>query len=149
MTLDVHPIVAALCLEFGIIIIPPTRYPELRETRATETMARILRRFGEVHLRMVLRTLVETSNNMALLDEAGLWMASDLVRRRGIDRIDSEWLDQWDSMPVGQLQFVAQRLAGTIPVRYALGGMVYERIYRRLEKDNPDQLDLLDDRMVA
>ncbi|MEO3387338.1 hypothetical protein [Mesorhizobium sp. CAU 1741] len=141
----IEPRVVALCDEFGIRIIPGHRYPEIGETRAAETMARILRRHGEAHLRQVLTTLVETHNNKVLLDEVGLWMASDMVRVRGADKIDSDWLDLWDRMPVGELQFIAQGLSGIISQRYALGGMVFERIYKRFGPD-ADQPDLLDDR---
>ncbi|UPT53375.1 hypothetical protein [Synechococcus phage Ssp-JY39] len=142
------PRIPALCDEYGIRIIPGHRYPEIGETRAVETLARILRRYGEGHLRHVLTTLAETANNKALLDEVGLWMASDMVRARGAEKIDSDWLELWDRMPVGELQFVAQELSGVIPQRYALGGMVFERIYRRFGPD-ADQLDLLDDRRRA
>jgi len=133
-----------LCDEFRIEIIDGHRYPEIGQTRAVETLARIYRRHGETHLRMVLTTLAETANNKALLDEVGLWMASDMVLIRGVDHIDSDWLDLWDRMPVGQLQYVCQDLSGLVPQRYALGGMVYERIFRRFG-ENADQLDLFDD----
>jgi len=137
-------IVRQLCDEFRIEIIDGQSYPEIGQTRAVETLARIYRRHGETHLRMVLTTLAETANNKVLLDEVGLWMASDMVLVRGVDHIDSEWLDLWDRMPVGQLQYVCQDLSGLVPQRYALGGMVYERIYRTFGKD-ADQLDLFDD----
>ncbi|TPL40783.1 hypothetical protein FJ957_25950 [Mesorhizobium sp. B2-4-6] len=117
------------------------------QTRATETLSRIWRRYGENHLRLVLSTLAETANNKLLLDEVGLWMASDMVLKSAslIEDRAGDWLELWDAMPVGQLQFVCQDLRGLIPQRYALGGMVYERIFRRFGK-NSDQLDLFDDR---
>lgn len=145
----IDPRVQSLCDEFGIRIIPGHRYPDLGETRATETMARIIRRYGEAHLRNVLITLAETANNKAMLDEVGLWMASDLVLARGAGSIDSAWLGLWDRIPVGELQFACQRLRGFVPQRFALAGMVYERIYEEFDRDNPDQLDLLGDRRRA
>lgn len=139
-----------LCDEFGVLIVDKHRYPGPGETRAVETMARIYRRHGEEHFRLVLSTLVETANNKVLLDEVGLWMASDLVLKcRGIiERRAGDWLETWDAIPGGELQFVCQELSGIIPQRYALGGMIYERIYRRFGP-NADQLDLLDDRRCA
>ena len=136
-----------LCGEFGIRIVDRHRYPAIGETRAVETLARICRRHGEAHLRLVLSTLAETANNKVLLDEVGLWMASDMVRRNAalIEDRASEWLELWDAMPVGQLQYVAQDLRGVVSQRYALGGMVYERIFRRFGP-NADQMDLFDDR---
>jgi len=145
--MTVPPHIAALCREFGIEIIDRNRYPEPGQTRAVETLARIYRRYGEGHLRLVLTTLMEAGNHKLLLDEVGLWMCSDMVlKSRGlIERDASAWLETWDKIPAGELQFVCQELRGVIPQRFALGGMIYERIYRRFGP-NADQLDLLDDR---
>ncbi|NTS31289.1 hypothetical protein HQ945_08475 [Phyllobacterium sp. BT25] len=111
------------------------------------TLERIARRFGEGHLRLVLSTLAETANNKLLLDEVGLWMASDMIRacRSIVENRTGDWLETWDAMPVGELQFITHDLSGVVSQRHALGGMVYERLYRRFGP-NSDQLDLLDDR---
>jgi hypothetical protein len=148
MTVD--PRVQSLCDEFEIRIVDKHRYPEVGETRATETLARIMRRHGEAHLRLVLSTLRETANNAILLDEVGLWMASDMVRacQRILEQRAGDWLETWDAIPAGELQFICQDLTGVIPQRYALGGMIYERLYRRFGP-NADQMDLLDDRRRA
>lgn len=144
------PHIVRLCDEFGIRLIDPRRYPEVGETRAVATLDRIYRRHGEAHLRLVLTTLAETANNKVLLDEVGLWMASDMIRacaRLLEDRAD-DWLQTWDAMPVGELQFMCQDLRGIVPQRSALAGMVYERIYRRFGP-NATQMDLFDDRRRA
>lgn len=136
-----------ICAEFGITIIDGHRYPELGETRALVTLERIMRRHGEGHLRLVLSTLAETANNKVLLDEVGLWMASDMIRACAsiVERRAADWLQAWDQMPVGELQFVCQDLRGVIPQRYALAGMVFERLYRRFGPDAA-QFELFDDR---
>jgi len=141
----IDPRVIDLCREFNVEIIPGTRYPEVGQTRAPDTLRRIIDRYGIEHARMVMTTLVETANNKALLDEVSLWMASDMIRFRGLDKIDSDWLDLWDATPVGRLQFICQELSGIVPQRYALGGMMFERIYH-IFGPNADQLDMLDDR---
>lgn len=142
-----HPHVEAICGEFGVRIIDKQRYPEPGETRAVETLARIMRRHGEGHLRLVLTTLAETENNKGLLDEVLLWATSDLVRACGniVETRAGDWLTCWDAMPVGELQFVTQELSGTIPQRYALAGMLYERIIR-VFGPGAAQPDLFDDR---
>jgi len=139
--------IQSLCDEYGIRIIDKHRYPEPGETRAVETLARIYRRHGEGHLRLVLSTLMEAGNHKLLLDEVGLWMVSDMVCacQALIEREAGAWLETWDHIPAGELQFMCQDLRGLIPQRFALGGMVYERLYRRFGP-NADQLDLLDDR---
>lgn len=140
----INPRVRELCREFEIRIVDKHRCPDVGETRATETL---VLRHGEAHLRLVLSTLWETANNAILLDEVGLWMASDMVRacERIIEERAGDWLETWDAITAGELQFICQDLAGVIPQRYALGGMVYERLYRRFGP-NAAQMDLLDDR---
>lgn len=128
----IDPRVVSLCNEVGIECIEGTAYPRLGQTRAVNTIRRIIERFGEQHARMVLMTLAETQNNKALVDEVGLWMASDMVRafHAEIEQDASLWLSLWDKLPVGYLQFVSQGLRGTVKQRDALGGMVYERLRR-------------------
>lgn len=96
----IDPRVQSLCDEFGVEIIPAHRYPEIGQTRAVRTILRIIRRHGEEHARWVLRTLVETSNNKAMIDETGLWAASDLVLAYWADlQADPEaWFQVWDQM---------------------------------------------------
>jgi hypothetical protein len=142
--------VQALCDEFGIEIIPSHCYPDIGQTRAPWHIQRIIERFGMDHARAVMRTLAETANNKALLDESGLWAASDLLRayaRIYQDR-PTDWFEVWDAAPVGELQFVAQQLRGFVKIRPALAGMVQERLYKRFGKW-ADQPDLLDDRRTA
>lgn len=138
----------ALLAEYGIDIVAPNVSPRPGQTRAPKTVQRIMRRHGEGHLRLVLSTLAETANNKACLDEYSLWMASDMIRARPdlAEGRASDWLDLWDAIPLGDLQAIAQELSGVVPIRSALGGMVYERIVRRF---GSGQLDMLDDRRMA
>ncbi|SFQ80206.1 hypothetical protein SAMN05216176_11785 [Nitratireductor indicus] len=143
----IDPRVIFLCHEFGVEIIPGNRYPEVGQTRAPDTLRRIIDRYGIEHARLVMTTITQAGNNKLLLDKEGLWMVSDMVLkcRSLIEREAGAWLDTWDIIPGGELQFVAQELRGFVPTRFALGGMVYERLFRRFGP-NSDQLDMLDDR---
>lgn len=143
----IDPRVKALCDEFGVKIIDRHRYPDIGETRAVETLRLIIERWGIDHARLVMSTLAETANNRICLDEVGFWMTSDMVRvgRNIIEERAGDWLATWDAIPVGELQFIAQDLRGFVKQRHALGGMVYERLYKRFGP-NAGQLDLLDDR---
>ncbi|RLP22287.1 hypothetical protein D8676_25255 [Mesorhizobium sp. YM1C-6-2] len=124
-----------------------SRYPEPGQTRSPETINRILRKYGEEHARLALTTLRETANNHVLLDEVGLWCASDMIRARPdvVEKQAGEWLALWDQMPVGQLQAIAQTVSGVLPVRYVLDGMLLERIQGRFG-DRFVEPDLFDDR---
>ncbi|MCO6050864.1 hypothetical protein NGM99_13855 [Mesorhizobium sp. RP14(2022)] len=139
--------VSALCAEFGIKIIDGKRYPEIGETRAPETIARILRRYGEEHTRLMLSTLAESANNKMAFDEVGFWAASDMIRAWGdvIDDDLSVWFAVWDAMPVGELQAANLQLRGLVPQRFALGGQIHERLYRRYNEKRR-QGELFDDR---
>ena len=144
---EVAPRILGLCDEFGISVVSGRRQPAIGETRAAETMNRIWHRYGEDHTRRVMRTLVETANNKAVLDEVGLWMASDMLRVCGFrfDENASAWLELWDAIDLPTLRKVCRDLSGVVPQRHALGGMVYERIYR-VTGPNAAQPDLFDDR---
>jgi hypothetical protein len=126
------PRVQALCDELGIKIVDRHRYPEPGEARAVETLARIIRRHGEGHLRLVLSTLAETDNNKGQLDEVLFWAASDMVRAcpEILERRAGDWLTMWDVCPLGELQFIAQDLRGVVPLIFAFVGMLYERVVK-------------------
>lgn len=137
----IDPAIASLCAEFGVRVIPRNRYAELGETRAVATLARIRARHGEGHLRLVLHTLTETANNRVCLDEYALYATSDLIRAYG-DVVESragDWLEAWDRIPVGELQYVVQDLRGFVPQRHALAGMIHERLWPVF---GPDQRDM-------
>lgn len=137
----IDPRVQALCDEFDVEIVAAHRYPELGQTRAVKTILRILRRHGEDHARWVLRTLTETANNKAMLDEAGLWAASDLVLAYwgDIQTDPSAWFEVWDSVPVGRRQWeIQQRLSGIVNQRAALAGVVNKHLYERFDAPQPE-----------
>ena len=138
------PRVSALCREFGIEIIPPHKYPEIGQTRATGSIERIIRKYGEDHTRWVLRTLAETANSKALLDETGIWAASDLVLAYWTELQDDPeaWFQVWDAAPVGLRQWeIQRRLAGIVNQRAALAGAINKHLYERFDQSQPDLLE--------
>lgn len=123
----IDPRVTALCSEFGIEVIQGTSYPKLGQTRAHATIRNMIDTLGMDHTRMVIMTLAETRNNLCMLDEVGIWAASDLVKRFRveIEKDPSQWLDLWDRLPIGFLQSRAHELRGFVKPRNALFGMIY------------------------
>ncbi len=133
--------VQSLCDEFGLVIIPSHRYPELGQTRATKTLERIMRKHGEEHLRWVIRTICETANNKVLADETGLWAVSDLVLAYRDDMLKNPeaWFQAWDSAPVGVRQWeIQQRLSGIVNQRSALAGAINKHLYARFSGKQPE-----------
>lgn len=143
----IDPRVSTLCTEYGITIVDGRAYPGIRETRAVTTLDRILTSRGEDHFRMVLSTVAETENNQGYIDKHLLWAVSDLVAacHSVVEAHPIEWLECFDAAPVAELQYIAKRLPHQ---RFALVGMLYERIVRRFGP-NAAQGDLFDDRRRA
>jgi hypothetical protein len=133
--------VQAIFEEFGVEVIPAHRYPEIGQTRAVKTVERIIRRNDEDHARWVVRTLAESANNKALLDETGLWAASDLVRAywRDLQADPEAWFQVWDTVPVGKRQWeIQQRLSGIVNQRAALAGVMNKHLYERFDAPQPE-----------
>ncbi len=142
-----HREALAILNEFGIKLIDGRSYPGIRETRAATTLKKIYEAKGEDHYRLVLSTVAETNNNQGYIDKHLLWAVSDLVERYRplIEERPTEWLECFDAAPVAELQVVAKGLRHQ---RYALVGMIAERIVRRFGP-NAGQGDLFDDRRRA
>lgn len=143
------PRVIALCEEYEVRIVPKSVYPGPGETRAVSTLHKIIERGGMEHARLVMSTLVETTNNKASLDREAFGAASGLIRARPEDvEQASKWLTAWDATPVGELQWIAQDLRGIFPLNAVLAGMIYERLWRAFGPRSV-QPDLYDDRRRA
>jgi len=142
--------VQALCDEFGIRIVPKHTYPRIGETRAVAAIRKMIDKRGMDHARIVMRTLTETANNKASLEAECIGATSDLLLAcEGHYEEDPEkWFQVWDQCPVGELQAVVRDIRGCVPLRAALAGLIYERIWRAYGPRS-FQPDLLDDRMLT
>lgn len=147
MSIPAH--VQALCDEFGVRIVPKHTYPRIGETRAVAAIRRMIDRRGIGHARIVMSTLTETANNKASLEAECIGAASDLLLacRHHQEADPEKWFQVWDMCPVGELQAVAHEMRGFVPVRSALAGMIYERIWRAYGPRST-QPDFLDDRRM-
>lgn len=147
-----HPVAEAIFEEFGIEIVPANVVPGPKQTRAVATLQRIIRRYGEEHGRFVVLTIAETGNNDCHIDETSLWSVSDIIlafRKNHPDMMASEpsrFLEFFDRVPVGMLQFWLLGLDGICNKRAALTGLIWERACRVFGER---QMDLLDDRRLS
>ena len=142
------PRVQALCSEFGLEIVSRHTTPAIGQTRAPAAIRKMIEASDEGTARIVLRSLVETANKSPL-DREVIGAAYDLLRacRGHYEDNPSKWLEVWDRTPVAELQAVAHDLRGFTPLRPALAGMIYERIWRAYGPRST-QPDLLDDRRM-
>jgi len=131
-----HPEAEAMFEEFGIEIVPANVVPAVGQTRAVATLQRIINRHGEEHARFVIMTLADCANNRAALDETGLWATSDIVlalRKNYPEMMEKEvtrFLEFFDRVPVGMLQYWCFGLDGITNKRAALVGLIWERACR-------------------
>lgn len=119
--------IESLCAEFDIEIVSADCVPKPGQTRAIATLERILKKHGAGHLRLVLSTLSETRYKEGLITEATAWAVSDLVLayRGWIEANAGEWLAAWDHIPLGYVMFKSMELAGIVPLRHALAGVLH------------------------
>ena len=146
----IDPRVAALCREFSIEICHKSSYPKPGQTRATGTIRRIMDKHGETHARDVMTVLAETTNNKASLEAEVFGATSDLLRacKHWYEEDPSKFLAVFDACPIGELQAVAHDLRGFVPLRHALAGQMYERLWR-VYGPLSVQPDLLDSRRMG
>lgn len=145
----IDPRVIALCDEFSVRIVPKSVYPSHGETRAVGALQKIITRHGMGHARLVMTTLAETENNKVALEASAFGAASDLIRAKPEWVNDtSKWLAVFDATPVGELQALTHEIRGHVSMRGALGGMLYERLWRAFGPRSV-QPDLYDERRRA
>jgi hypothetical protein len=144
------PRVTSLLDEFSIRLVPKNVYPKLGETRAVGNIGKMIDRHGMDVARIVMRSLVETTNNKASLESDAIGATLDLLlaRREDYEADPSKWFAVFDACPVGDLQVVARDLRGVVPLRHALAGLIYERVWRAFGPRST-QPDFFDDRMVS
>lgn len=146
-----HPEARAILEEFGVKILPPSGHIQPGTTKAVANLQKIVRKRGFDHARLIVLLWKETNLRMIPMDSPTLWALSDtltLVERNfpQVMASDTERLFTLvDGLPMGWLQDWARGCDGVIPRRFAIAGMIFERIVRIFKVD---QADLLDDRQV-
>lgn len=126
----------AIFEEFGVIVVPKNVVPAVGQTRAVATLHRIIKRYGQEHARFVVMVLADASNNRAALDETGIWATSDIIlafKKNYPDLMENEvtrFLEFFDRVPVGKLQYWCFGLDGITNKRAALVGLIWERACR-------------------
>lgn len=128
----IDPNVVSLCDEFSVTIVPKSVYPGPGETRAVNTIRKMIDRHGMDTARIVFRTLLETENNKKSLEAETIGATLDLLLacRQHYEDDPEKWFRVFDACPVAGLQGIAHDLRGRVPLRAALAGLIYERIWR-------------------
>ena len=147
-----HPEARAILAEFGVEVIPPSAHIQPGQTKAVANLQKIVRKRGFDHARMLVMLWKDTNLRMIPMDSPTLWALSDtllLVERNfpAVMTSGTETLFKLlDGLPMGWLQSWARDCDGIIPRRFAIAGMIFERMKRIF--DMP-QTDIFDDRRAT
>ncbi|TRB03460.1 hypothetical protein EXN61_21580 [Agrobacterium tumefaciens] len=144
-----HPRAEAIFAEHGIAVVPAHVMPAVGQVRSVSTLQRILKKRGEEHARFVVMTFAETENSKASINEYSLWAVSDLVllAEKNFPELVTTDVESWfrffDGLPFGWVQLWAADMDGIVPKRFAMVGMIYERMKRYFGplRVQPDMFD--------
>lgn len=129
-----------LCADLDIEIVPTNVRRStlgLRQCCAERTIDRLIRTHGYGHVRFVLLTLSQTTNNARELVAPTIEAVSDvaLAHPRWVNRA-SDWLDAFDGLDLAALRGRAKRNARAAKVRPAMATMIFDRLLPILGDDN-------------
>jgi hypothetical protein len=121
------PALASICEELGVVVIPVTKQRDVMETCAVNTLARILNDYGAEHLRSVLISIVETTNNKRQLVAPVIWAVSDLLLAHPT-WFSGGWLDAMDKIDLAEMHEKAKANRKAAQPRQAIATMLYEHL---------------------
>jgi hypothetical protein len=126
--------VATICSEFEITVTPCSQRRTgggVLETCASSTLQRILRDWGEAHLREVLLSISESAGNERALIAPVLWAVSDILLAHP-NWFGSDWLDAMDKIDLTALHENVKLNRKAVQPRYAIAALLFERMKDRL-----------------
>jgi hypothetical protein len=120
------PKLTSLLEELEIKVVDLQRYRGPTETMAVGSLERIPKQYGYAHLKMVLMSIAETSNNKRELVAPVIWAISDLIRAHPewADRV-SDWLAAFDKVDICQLRAFARLNKSAVKPRAALATLLF------------------------
>jgi hypothetical protein len=121
---------APLLEALGIVIIPTNQTRRANATVAKGTLQRILDQYGERHLTLLLRTVVETEGNArALIDPVLCAISAVMLAYPAWPETGLRWLEAFDGIDLLELHNIARPLKPAEPARSTIAGMLVARLY--------------------
>lgn len=118
-----------ICADLGIELIPCNVTVTPMRTKASATLRRMLDQYGEGHVIITLRTIVESSGNERALTAPAIWGVSDLVLAHpSWPEHGLAWIEAFDDIDLIELAKVAKANRKAVPKREAMAAMLYERL---------------------
>ncbi len=135
------PDLASICVDLEITVIQPhvTRTPGT--TKCGNTFERIRRRYGEGHLILLLRTIMESENNRMALVEPVIWAISDvmLANPKWPDK-GMEWLVAFDEIDLCAIWALSKRANGAPRERHGVAYKLTEILQNRFGEGKEEKL---------
>jgi hypothetical protein len=121
----VTPQLASILADLEIEVVDIRVRREPGQTCATVTMERILAEHGPGHLTLVLRSIVETTNNRRELVAPVILAISDLILSHPEWPQTTQWLDALDGIDIAEIRQIAKANRVAAPIRPAISTMIY------------------------
>lgn len=133
------PELTSICDELGVSVIPTTQYRGPMQTCAVNTLERILREHGAAHLRSVLMSIVETTNNKRQLVAPTLWAVSDLLLAHPT-WFGGVFLEEMDRIDLAEVHEIAKANKKAASARQAVSTLLFERLSKVLKVEEQERL---------
>ena len=129
----------AILSELGIAIVPVTKQRYVMETCAGNTLERIRKEYGAEHLRSVLISIVETTNNKRMLVAPVIWAVSDILLAHPT-WFGGEWLEAMDAVDLAEMHERAKANRRAAQPRQAISTMLFETLSKRFKVVEQERL---------
>jgi hypothetical protein len=132
---------ASICEELGVRLLSESVVRTPGSTRCIGVLRRILRKYGEGHLILLLRTIMESENNRMALVEPVIWALSDvmLANPRWPDR-GLEWLEAFDAIDLCEIWARSKLANGAPPERHGIASKLTELLHERFGEGEDGRL---------
>jgi hypothetical protein len=134
------PRVPKICAELGLEIISTNRKRGTGQTTAGATLHAIYRTYGEGHLTLLLRTLMESDGNADHVNEFTLLAISDVMLahpewpKKGL-----AWLEAFDSIDLRDVRDQARRNRNAVPQRHGVASALHRELTAMFDPANNEQ----------
>jgi hypothetical protein len=131
------PRVPKICADLGVEILPTNRKPGTGQTTAGGTLHAIYRTYGEGHLILLLRTLMESDGNGDHMNEFTLLAISDVMLahpewpEKGLG-----WLEAFDKVDLGDIREQARRNRYAVPQRHGIASALHRELSAMFDPAN-------------
>jgi hypothetical protein len=129
----------AILSELGITIVPVTKQRDVMETCAGNTLERIRKEHGAEHLRSVLISVVETTNNKRMLVAPVIWAVSDILLAHPT-WFGGEWLNAMDKIDLAEMHERAKANRRAAQPRQAIATMLFETLSKKFQVVEQERL---------